>query len=95
MAVSHSTIETAARLARIRLDAEQLDEVTRRIGEILDMVDQMKAVDTSGVAPLANPHDASQRLRPDAVSEADQREAFQALAPQVEDGLYLVPRVVE
>ncbi len=95
MAVDHSDIEKVARLARISIAGDQIDEVTRRIGDILAMVDQMQAIDTSGVQPMANPHDASQRLREDAVTEADQRDAFQALAPQAEQGLYLVPKVID
>ena len=59
------------------------------------MVDQLQAVDTRDVEPMANPLDAVQRLRPDIVTEENQREAFQAIAPAVENGLYLVPRVVE
>ncbi|MEE3214369.1 MAG: Asp-tRNA(Asn)/Glu-tRNA(Gln) amidotransferase subunit GatC, partial [Pseudomonadota bacterium] len=62
---------------------------------ILEMVDQLQAVDTEGVAPLAHPLDATQRLRADEVTETDQRDDFQRCAPQVENGLYLVPRVVE
>jgi len=61
----------------------------------LDFVAQMSAVDTAGVSPMAHPMDAAQRLRPDTVTETDQRERFQSIAPQVEAGLYLVPKVIE
>ena len=62
---------------------------------ILDMVDQLQAADTGDVQPMANPLDATQRLRADEVTESNRREDFQAIAPAVEDGLYLVPRVIE
>ena len=62
---------------------------------ILELVDQMRAVDTKGVEPMSHPQAAIQRQRVDLVTEGDQRELFQSVAPQVEDGLYLVPKVVE
>ena len=95
MSLDQADIEKLAELARVRIAAEDIDEVTARMSSILDLVDQMQAVDTEGVEPLANPLDASQRLRADEVTERDRREEFQSLAPEVEDGLYLVPRVVE
>ena len=95
MAVDHTDIEKVARLARIDIAPEQIDEVTRRIGDILGMVDTMQAVNTADITPMANPHDASQRLRPDEVTEDNQREAFQAIAPATEEGLYLVPKVID
>ena len=95
MAVSPSDIEKIAHLARIRIAPEQIDSVAERISDILAMVDQMQAVDTDSIAPMANPHDAVQRLRKDEVSESNQRERFQAIAPRTEDGLYLVPKVIE
>lgn len=93
--IQKSDIEKIARLARISVNEGEVDELTRRLGNILALVDQLKSVDTSGIAPMANPHDASQRLRADAVSETNQRAAFQAIAPQTEAGLYLVPKVIE
>jgi aspartyl-tRNA(Asn)/glutamyl-tRNA(Gln) amidotransferase subunit C len=95
MSLDQADIEKLAELARVRIPREDIDEVTARIAGILELVDQMQAVDTGGVQPMANPLDASQRLREDQVTEDDRRDAFQALAPAVEDGLYLVPRVVE
>ena len=95
MAVGPSDIEKIAHLARIRIAPDQIGAVAERISDILAMVDQMQAVDTDAVRPMANPHDATQRLRPDEVSEVNQRERFQALAPQAEGGLYLVPKVIE
>ncbi|GAB5453282.1 MAG: Asp-tRNA(Asn)/Glu-tRNA(Gln) amidotransferase subunit GatC [Halioglobus sp.] len=95
MAIDRNEIEKIAELARIRIADGQMDDVTERITEILQMVDQLQAVDTGSVEPMANPLDAVQRLRPDVVTEVDRREAFQAIAPAVEDGLYLVPKVID
>jgi aspartyl-tRNA(Asn)/glutamyl-tRNA(Gln) amidotransferase subunit C len=95
MAIDQDEIEKIAELARIRISDAQLGEVTTRIADILAMVDQLQAADTDGVEPMANPLDATQPLRPDAVTEPNRREAFQAIAPAVEDGLYLVPKVID
>lgn len=95
MAIEQDEIEKVAELARIAIADQQIGEVTARIAEILNMVDQLQTLDTQGVEPMANPHDASQRLRADEVTEVNQREAFQAIAPAVENGLYLVPKVIE
>ena len=95
MSIEQDEIEKIAALARIRIDAGQIGDVTQRIEEILKMVDQLQAADTSGVEPMANPLDATQALRPDIVTEENRREAFQAIAPAVEDGVYLVPKVID
>ena len=95
MAIEQNEIEKLAELARIRIKDDQIGEVTERITAILAMVDQLQAVDTSEIEPMANPLDASQRLRADEVTEMNRRDAFQAIAPAVEDGLYLVPKVIE
>ena len=95
MAIKQDDIEKIAELARIRISDDEIGQVTRRITEILHMVDRLQAVDTSEVEPMANPLDAVQRLRPDEVTQTDRRDAFQAIAPAVENGLYLVPRVIE
>lgn len=95
MSIEQSEIEKIARLARIRIGADSVPEVASRINAILGMVDTMQAVDTRGVEPMANPLDAVQRLRPDTVTESDQRDRFQAIAPQAENGLYLVPKVID
>ncbi len=94
MSVEQSEIEKIAELARVSIAAAEIGEVTDRISSILEMVSQMQAVDTSAIEPLANPLDAIQRLRPDIVTETDHRAEFQAIAPAVEDGLYLVPKVI-
>jgi len=93
--ISREDIEKVAVLARIRLDEEQIPALENDLGNILSLVDQLSAADTDNVEPLAHPLDAVQRLRADQVTETNQREAFQAIAPATEDGLYLVPRVIE
>ncbi len=95
MSVDQAEIENIAALAKIRVNDTEVDELTTRISTILDLVDQMQGIDTEGVEPLANPLNASQRLRADSITETDQRESYQAIAPATEDGLYLVPRVID
>jgi aspartyl-tRNA(Asn)/glutamyl-tRNA(Gln) amidotransferase subunit C len=93
--LSLDQIRRIARLARIEVDAPQAEALGRELNGILAMVEQMSAVDTRGVEPMSHPQAVSQRLREDAVTETDQRELFQSVAPRVEDGLYLVPKVIE
>ncbi|MGK2940941.1 MAG: Asp-tRNA(Asn)/Glu-tRNA(Gln) amidotransferase subunit GatC [Immundisolibacter sp.] len=95
MSISNDEVRKAAHLARIELPAEQLPVYAAELNAILALMERMNSVDTSQVLPLAHPVDASQRLRPDAVTEIDQRRHFQAGAPLVQDGLYLVPKVIE
>ncbi|AHI30443.1 MULTISPECIES: Asp-tRNA(Asn)/Glu-tRNA(Gln) amidotransferase subunit GatC [Marinobacter] len=95
MTISRKDIEKVAVLARIRVDEEQVSALEKDLGNILDLVDQLSAADTDSVAPMAHPLDAVQRLRPDEVTETNEREAFQEIAPATENGLYLVPRVIE
>lgn len=95
MTIERSDIEKLAELARIQITENQITATTRSIADVLALVDQLQAVDTTGVEPLAHPLDAIQRLRADEVSEVNQRDSFQAIAPATEAGLYLVPRVIE
>ncbi|AZT84599.1 Asp-tRNA(Asn)/Glu-tRNA(Gln) amidotransferase subunit GatC [Marinobacter sp. NP-4(2019)] len=95
MTISRKDIEKVAVLARIRVDEEQVSALEKDLGNILDLVDQLGSADTANVEPLAHPLDAVQRLRKDEVTETNQREAFLAIAPATENGLYLVPRVIE
>lgn len=95
MALSESDVEKIARLARLRITAAERGEVTARLGSILGMVDRLQAAATTGVLPMAHPLDAVQPLRPDEVTETDRRDEYQRIAPAVETGLYLVPRVIE
>ena len=95
MALQHADVQRAAHLARLGLTDDEAARYVDDLGRILEMVDVLQSLDTTGVAPLSHPLDATQRLRADEVTESNQRDQFQRCAPAVEDGLYLVPRVVE
>lgn len=95
MAIGAAEVAQIAQLARLAVEAPQAERYARDLSDILAFVEQLSAVDTEGVSPMAHPLDMAQRLRPDEVTETDQRSRFQAIAPAVEDGLYLVPRVIE
>ncbi|HKI75218.1 MAG TPA: Asp-tRNA(Asn)/Glu-tRNA(Gln) amidotransferase subunit GatC [Pseudomonadales bacterium] len=95
MKVDRDTVKAMADLAKLRLEASDVADYAQSMSEILDLVEEMRAVDTDGVTPLAHPLDARQRLREDKATETSDRERLQVLAPEVSDGLYLVPRVVE
>ena len=95
MAFDKSEVEKIAHLARLHISDLEADEVTARIGDILHLIDQMQSVDTDAVEPLAHPLDVVQRLRRDEITEKNQREELQTLAPSSQDGLYLVPKVLE
>lgn len=90
-----SDVEKLAHLARLEISADTIAEVSRSVTDVLKLVDQLQAANTDGVAPMAHPLDALQLLRADAVTETDERERFQAIAPATGDGLYLVPKVIE
>ncbi|MCH8544310.1 MAG: Asp-tRNA(Asn)/Glu-tRNA(Gln) amidotransferase subunit GatC [Alcanivorax sp.] len=95
MALDPQALAGVAHLARLHLDAADSAALTDRLNSILGMVDRLQEADVDAVAPLAHPLDASQPLRPDAVTEHDIRDQVQALAPANEGGCYLVPRVIE
>ena len=95
MALDAEQVEKIAHLARLGINAEDVPEYARNLSAILAFVEQLNRVDTAGVEPLAHPLEAAQRLRPDVVTEQDERERFLRNAPLTEAGLYLVPRVVE
>lgn len=84
-----------ARLARIEIKDEEIENYAKELSGILDFVDRLNATDTTAVEPMAHPLDQVQRLRVDEVTEGDQRKLFQSIAPEVENGLYLVPKVIE
>jgi len=84
-----------AMLARLKLTDDEYAESVEKLSKIVDFVDQLSQADTAGVVPMAHPLDAVQRLRPDAVTEADERDRYQENAPSVAGGLYLVPKVIE
>jgi len=93
--LSLEQIARIADLARLELSATEAAEMQRQLNDILAMVDAMAAVDTTGITPMSHPQEVTQRMREDRVTETDQRELFQSIAPAVEDGLYLVPKVIE
>ena len=95
MAIERQQVEQLARLARIALDESVIARTTSSLTDVLALIDQLQAVDTAGVSPMAHPLDAVQRLRADSITEPDQRAALQAIAPAVQDGLFLVPKVIE
>ncbi len=95
MALSPADVNRAATLARIAIDEGEAQAVLAQLNGIFQLIAEMQAVDTRGVEPMSHARDVVQRLREDAVTESDQRAAFQEIAPQVEGGLYLVPKVIE
>jgi aspartyl-tRNA(Asn)/glutamyl-tRNA(Gln) amidotransferase subunit C len=95
MALDAADVEKIAHLARLGINPDDVPEYTRNLSDILAFVEQLNAVDTTGVEPLAHPLEATQRLRADVVSESNDRENLQSVAPEVEAGLYLVPQVIE
>jgi aspartyl-tRNA(Asn)/glutamyl-tRNA(Gln) amidotransferase subunit C len=95
MALDKSDVESIAHLARLAIGEEDVPAYAETLSNILTLVEQMNRVDTSGVRPMAHPLDMAQRLREDVVSEENQREHLQQHAPAVEDGLFLVPKVIE
>ncbi len=95
MSISKAEVLKVAHLARLAIPEERLEGYTHTISDILDLVAQMNAVNTDDVLPLSNPLDAVQWLRVDKVTETDQRELYQSVAPLIEEGLYLVPKVIE
>ena len=95
MSLSDDQIRRIASLARIAIGDEESAQVRDRLNRVLGLIDQLQAVDTAGIEPMSHALDLVQPLRPDAVTESDQRARFQAGAPAVRDGHYLVPKVIE
>lgn len=95
MALDKSEIGKIAHLARLHVSDSEAEEVTTRITDILALIDQMQSVDTESVEPMAHPLEVVQRLRADVITEKDQRDELQQLAPASEGGLYLVPQVLD
>jgi aspartyl-tRNA(Asn)/glutamyl-tRNA(Gln) amidotransferase subunit C len=93
--LSPAEIRRIARLARIEVDDAQVAALAPELNAILGMVERMQAADCAGVDPMSHPQAFAQRLREDAVTEPDRRDDYQSVAPRVEDGLYLVPKVIE
>ena len=95
MSLSPDDVKRIARLARIEISDVEAGAAQTRLNAIFDLIAAMQAVDTAGVSPMAHAQDVSQRLRDDVVTETDRHAAFQQVAPAVEGGLYLVPKVIE
>jgi aspartyl-tRNA(Asn)/glutamyl-tRNA(Gln) amidotransferase subunit C len=95
MALNHDDIRRLARLARIAISADEVAAVQGKLDGVFALIARMNQVDTTGIEPMAHAQAVSLRLRDDRVSETDQRDKFQAVAPRVEQGLYLVPKVIE
>ena len=95
MTLKSDDVRSIAQLARLHIEADAVDAYVDDLSNILELVDQMNQVDSTDVEPLSNPLDAQQRLRTDEVSEDNQRDKFQGIAPDVAEGLYRVPRVIE
>ena len=95
MSLGPAEVAKIAHLARLAISEADIPVYARNLSSILELVAQMNTVDTTGVEPLAHPLEMAQRLRPDEITESNQRERFQAIAPSVEAGLYLVPQVIE
>jgi aspartyl-tRNA(Asn)/glutamyl-tRNA(Gln) amidotransferase subunit C len=93
--LSLDEVRRIADLARIEVPETAVAALQQQLNGIFGLIEQMRAVDTAGVEPMAHAVDVTQRLREDRVTETDQHELFQSVAPQVEDGLYLVPKVIE
>jgi aspartyl-tRNA(Asn)/glutamyl-tRNA(Gln) amidotransferase subunit C len=96
MSLTRAQIDSIAHLARLELEPEEVPVYQESLSRILDFVGELERADTGGAAPMAHPLPGlTQRLRPDAVTEEDRHELYQACAPQVAAGLYLVPKVIE
>lgn len=95
MTVENKVVEQMAHLARVQIEADSVSDYAAEMSGVLALAAQMESVDTSSVEPMAHPTHAVQRLREDKVDEIDRREAFQKIAPSVENGYYIVPPVIE
>lgn len=95
MALNLEDIKRIAHLARIEVSDSEAQETLNKLSGILGLIEQMQAVDTTGIAPMSHSQDVTQRLRQDVVTQTNQRELFQSIAPATQDGLYLVPKVIE
>ena len=95
MSLSKDQVQHIALLARLSLAENDIDDVVDKLSSIVNFVDQLQAVPTDNVLPMAHPMDQAQRLRADRVTEPNERDRIQQNAPEVRDGLYLVPKVIE
>lgn len=95
MSLSIAEVKRIANLARIEVSDSEAEATLKKLSGILHLIEQLQAVDTKGITPMSHSQDLTQRLREDVITETDQREVFQSIAPAVESGLYLVPKVIE
>jgi len=95
MSIGPDDINQIAHLARLKIDEKDIPKLKADLGNILSLVDQLQAVNTDDIIPMAHPMDAVQILRKDVVTETNNRDKYQKVAPNTEDGLYLVPKVIE
>ncbi len=95
MSLSTADVQKVALLARLSMNDTEIEAARAQLSGIFELIAEMQAVDTTGIKPMSHAQDLSQRLREDIVTETNQRELFQSIAPQVESGLYLVPQVIE
>jgi aspartyl-tRNA(Asn)/glutamyl-tRNA(Gln) amidotransferase subunit C len=95
VSLSKEQVQHIATLARLHLQEGEFDDVVAKLSSIVDFVDQLQRAPTDDVLPMAHPLDQAQRLRPDVVTETDERDAIQANAPAVSNGFYIVPKVIE
>jgi aspartyl-tRNA(Asn)/glutamyl-tRNA(Gln) amidotransferase subunit C len=95
MSLTTDDVKKVARLARLAMSDAEIQAAHAQMSSIFGLIEEMQAVNTDGIEPMAHAQDLAQRLREDRVTETSQRELFQSIAPQVEKGLYLVPQVIE
>jgi len=95
MALNTTDIKRIAHLARLEINDEEAQSTLTKLSGIMDLIEEMQAVDTDGIEPMSHAQDVTQRLREDVVNKTNQRDTFQAIAPQTDSGLYLVPKVIE
>ncbi|MPS47642.1 Asp-tRNA(Asn)/Glu-tRNA(Gln) amidotransferase subunit GatC [Methylobacillus sp.] len=95
MSLNTHDVKRIAHLARIAVSEEEAEATLVKLSGILGLIEEMQAIDTSGIVPMSHSQDVTQRLREDVVTESNQRDLLQSIAPAVENGLYLVPKVIE
>ena len=95
MKIDNEIVENIAELTQLEIAQEELSVIGNKMSEVLALVEEMQAIDTSGIEPISNPLDVTQTLRPDIVTSGDNREIYQSFAPEISDGLYLVPKVID
>ena len=95
MSLNLEQVRRVAQLARLEISESEAEQTLTQLNRIFALIEEMQAVDTAGVEPMAHAQDVAQRLRTDCITETDRRAAFQTVAPETEAGLYLVPKVIE